>query len=140
MESMFKQELVNVYQLIDTGALKQFLYTHASEIVGVTNGLRLTTLADEVAEVARLAHKAYVGDGINYYRSYMAYNNAECDVDARSAHLYQQAAKKLLWLNSLSRSYTGDAFLVKKIDKSSSEDCKNLVDAFEFCVRNYAEI
>lgn len=135
----FAKELEAVYELIDTQALKGFLYNHADEIVGVNRGQE-TTLAMEVGEVAKMAHRAYISDGINYYRSYSAFNGVEDDKEERSEHMYERAAKKLLFLNSVCKSYTGKAFLVRRIDKSSMEDCKALVDVFEFCVRNYAEI
>lgn len=135
----FEKELEAVYALIDTKTLKNFLYNNAEEIVGVNRGQE-TTLAMEIGEVAKMAHRAYIADGVNYYRSFSAFNSVEGDSQERSERMYERAAKKLLFINAVCRSYTGESFLKRRIDKSDIDDCKELVDVFEFCVRNYAEI
>ncbi|MCR5669640.1 MAG: hypothetical protein K6G10_01425 [Butyrivibrio sp.] len=136
-EALYNYELASARGVFNTQALKDFLYQHAYDEVGVDRAGNFTTLACEVAEVARLAHKAYIADGVNYYHACEAHHMAEGN---NSKRMYERAAKKLLFLNSVAKKLTGSFFITKKIDKSDLDDCVELVDCFEFCVRNYAEI
>ena len=136
----FEQERAAVYEIINTGAMKDFLYGFAHDVVGRDrNGIE-TTLIEEVGEVARMAHRAYVSDGVNYYRSRSAFNRAESNEVENSQRMYIRAAKKLLFLNAVSRKLTGNGFIIKRIDIDDLDVVTELVDAFEFCVRNYAEV
>lgn len=140
----FAAEVAQANSVFNTGSLKAFLYEHAHDEVGTDRNTGLaTTLIEEVGEVARMAHRAYISDGTNYYRSRSAFASVEMDDETkaeRSDRMYIRAGKKLLFLNSVAKRLTGEYFLAKRFDTSSVKDMQELVDAFEFCVRNYDEI
>ena len=126
--------------VFNTEALKSFLYGHAHDTVGTDRLGHSTTLIEEVGELARMAHRAYISDGTNYYRSRGAFASVETNQEEISKRMYVRAGKKLLFLNSVSKSLTGEAFIRGRRDKDDVYDMMTIVDAFEFCVRNYAEI
>lgn len=138
----YENEKTAAMAIINADHLRPFLYMNADVEVGVLNG-RPTTLREEVGEVARLAHKAYVGDGVNYFHSRTAYAIAEYseeEQEKRSQKLYRMAASKILWLNSKSKELGCDGFLSVRVDKTNTEDTKKLVDAFEWIVRHFSEV
>lgn len=143
MVTLFEEEKAEALSLVKLENLSVFLYLHADDYVGkkiVDEKEIPTTLQEEVGEVAKLSHMAYIADGVNYYRSYHAMNRAEFDeeeTEKSSKSLYMRAGKKLLFLNAVAKSLTGRGFIERKIDKSSVEDMTALVDAFEWCVRHY---
>ena len=139
-KNIFEAEVTKAHAVFDTGSLKKFLYEHANDVVGKDRNGQETTLIQEVGEVARMAHRAYIADGTNYYRSRSAFYSVECDQEERSERMYIRAGKKLLFLNAVAKNLTGKYFIRQRHDKDCAEDMAVIVDAFEFCVRNYAEI
>ena len=139
MNKVFENEMMMARSTFDAAALCDFLYSYAYKIVGVDRHGNTTTLKEEVAEVARMSHKAYVDDGVNYYRSRTAYIAAETDIQGNSSRMYIRAAKKLLFLNSKAKELMGKGFIAKKIYKESVSDMSALVDSFEFVVTHYDE-
>ena len=142
-QNIYEQEKAQALSIFRTESLCNFLYIHAHDIVGKDRNGVSTTLMDEVGEVARMAHRAYVSDGVNYYRSGRCFSMAELDeetVKENSKRMYIRAAKKLFFLNSVSKSLTGEYIIARRIDDTSLEQVTALVDAFEWCVRHYSEI
>ena len=139
-KDVFQAEVAEARAVFDTETLKSFLYGHAHDTVGTDRVGNPTTLIEEVGELARMAHRAYISDGTNYYRSRGAFASVETDKEESSKRMYVRAGKKLLFLNSVSKSLTGETFIKGRRDKDNVNDMMVIVDAFEFCVRNYAEI
>lgn len=142
---IFEMEKAQALNIIDMNKLSSFLYLHADDYVGKKNtagGTINTTLEEEIAEVARLAHHAYVCEDVDYYRTAQAKRYAETDYKElirNSENMYRRAAKKLLFLNSVAKNIDGNrskGFLNVRIG-NDMEEMKALVNAFEFCVRYY---
>lgn len=141
--TLFMEEKLVALSVIKLESLSAFLYLHADTYVGkkTVNEKEIeTTLEQEVGEVARLSHIAYIADGINYYHNHQAMNRAELGkevIEKNSKAMYMRAGKKLLFLNSVAKKLYGTGFISKKIDKNSVEDMTILTDAFEWCIRHY---
>ncbi len=61
---LYEKDRAEAIATFDIKALRQYLYFHSDDEVGRTRDGRVTTLMDEVGEVARLSHKAYTGVAI----------------------------------------------------------------------------
>ncbi len=137
-------EMNEAMEIIEIGAFKDFLYTYADVEVGERANGQPTTLSEEVGEVARLTHRAYVADGVvNYYNSRQAFRLAEYSEEEKITYaerMYNRAAKKLMFLNSRCKELTKKGFVKAFIDKHSASDMAKLVDAFEWCVAHYTMI
>ncbi len=140
---MYNEERREAESLINVENLHSYLYMKGYEVIGTKrtkNGEVPTTLEEQVLEVVRLAHKAYIADGINYYDR-RAVNrtlllSAE-ELAAYSENAYKKAAAKLIWISSKSKA-AGFGFITRnRIDKENLEECQKVVDAFEFLIRNY---
>ena len=139
----FSAEKATALNTFNVFRLQAFLYENAFELVGekqTSRGTVYTTLEEEVADVVRLAHAAYIGDGINIYNrkaAFRAVETSEEEIKKRSENAYRKAANKLLWLSSKCKEMTTKGFVQVKVDKSDLSQCESLVDSFEFVVRNY---
>ena len=143
---IFEMEKAQALNIIDINKLSSFLYLHADDYVGKKNtasGTVNTTLEEEIAEVARLSHHAYLCEDVDYYRTAQAKRYVESDYKElirNSENMYRRAAKKLLFLNSVAKNIDENkkskGFLNVRIS-NEIEDIKALVNAFEFCVRYY---
>lgn len=139
----YEQEKKQALELINAAAFVSFVYEFADETVGLDRVGAPTTVRAEIGECARLAHKAYIDDGVSYYRSYSAFRSVEYsdeDMARRSSRLYFAAGKKLLFLSSAANRLAGRGFINRRIDKSDLTDITMLVDSFEWCVRHYDEV
>ncbi len=141
-KDMYEAAWRKTQEYINVGKMCKYLYEHAYEIVGEDGKGYPTTLMNEVGEVARLAHKAYVASAVNLYNARKAYEAAELTDEEKERHSerqYNTAAKKICFLNTVAKAMGVDGFLAKKIDRNSPVDRRELVDAFEWVVTHYED-
>lgn len=145
MNTKFEKEKENALKIINIDEFAAFVYMNADEKIGVKKdrfgkAIAETTVAQEIGEAAKLAHLAYVEDGINYYnakRAFMYIEYSDEDRKNRSEKLYKAAAKKICFINSCCKNLYGSYFIKETVKTSDSESCEKLVNAFEFLIRHY---
>ncbi len=146
MNTIFHQEATEAKALINVKALYEFFSKEAYTVIGTKrtqNGDVPTTLEEQALDVIRMAHTAYIADGVNYYNRRDVMRHlllGEEELQRRSANAYRKAAAKLIWLSSKSRELGYGHILVRFVDKEDLEACQGVVDAFEFLIRNYEEL
>ena len=99
--STMTAEHVQAERMFNFTALKTFLFEHYNEVVGNDKNGEPTTLINEIGEIARMSHRAYLQDGVNYYRTRAAYGRAEYsseELQKKSDAMYRVAGKKILFL------------------------------------------
>lgn len=104
-----------------------------------------TLVADEIAIIGKRVLKAAAYDAVkrdsyadNLHRT-MAFATAELTEQERISMvngLYKTAAKKVLWLNTISKARTGQAFVRKLININDKQEVKRLALAFVFIMTN----
>lgn len=142
VQAILDNEKAEALAVFNVSALQNFLYLHADDYVGERNGVK-TTLIEEVSEVIKLAHKAYMNEGINYYNGRQAMRMVEFseeEISARRDNNYLRAGKKILFLNGVSKRLTGRSFIKNRIDKENIAEVTRIVDSFEWIVRHYDEV
>lgn len=138
---LFEQEKANALNYINFERFISFLYMNAYEYVGFYNG-KETTLREEVKEVLRLSHVAYVEssvENVGFYQSFKAYRMVEEDNHkAKSQNLYEKAAKKLIFLNSKCKEMTnGRGFIERKINLRDKKEVVSLIEGFEWTIAHF---
>lgn len=133
--SALAREQANAYAYIDMQVLVDFLSQYAYEYLGAIskNGTPLT-IRDEIGEIAKMTHKAYVDMGN------ISFTNSELSKEEqqeKKSRLIRNAAKKLLFLNRLCMEYTGKHFVKQFVDSKDAKANTDLVDAFEYAIRCY---
>lgn len=128
---------------IDEKTLIMFLVEHKDSPIGFikkegSEG-KITTLYDEMGIVGNLIYKAYTGEQISFYQSRKAYAFVEDKeiFHKISCKRYMIAARKILFLNSMCKKYTGRTFINRPVNISRIEEAEALVDDFDDCVRNH---
>lgn len=140
---MLQAEKVQALTFINVSSFAGFVYLNANTVVGKDKLNNPTTLEMEVSEVAKLSHRAYIEDGVNYYHSHQAFAIAglsDEDLKKSSDRKYNAAAKKLLFLNSVAKRIYGKGFIQVKINLSDINNTRALVDSFEWIVAHYQVI
>lgn len=131
--------------IVNEKVLVNFVAEMAYEEVGVTPSGEPTTLAQEIATVARFIARgdvckmAYAPDP--YRQSRLAYSIAELGDEEKKARVvwnYTKAVNKILWLNSVSRSHEFGSFLTRKVNRNDYNDVQSVVDGFERAIRDAA--
>lgn len=115
-----------------------YFYSHyAFEKMGTDKKGFPTTLQTSIGEIAKLANSGFVGElaleTTNFYKSRCLYNMVELsDTERakRSSKLFDRAANKILWLNTMCKELTGVSFLACLVDKSNPDQVRELVVAF----------
>lgn len=131
-----------VYQenYLDREVLVSFVREYAFEIIGYNPETeKATTLSDEMAAIAKMVMKADVCRiAVNPYRAKLAYRLAELsEAEKMRAAMtnYKNAARKILWLNTICKGRTKKVFVTKKVSMDSMEEIEILVDEFEAAIR-----
>ena len=142
--STMTAEHVQAERMFNFTALKTFLFEHYNEVVGNDKNGEPTTLINEIGEIARMSHRAYLQDGVNYYRTRAAYGRAEYsseELQKKSDAMYRVAGKKILFLNAVCKNFCfGQPFICVRVNKDDIADMTKLVDSFEWIIRNYKEL
>lgn len=131
---MIKVKLVNIDNL--TAAI----YRMGDEYIGKSpkNG-EATTLIEELVEVGKLADRAEIILCKDYYnRGYqkLRQNFTEEDLQGQAIRSITNAAKKLLFINSvLSKESLG--FITEKIDKNDVSQCYDLVKSYQYNIATW---
>ena len=130
----------NKEEYLDREALISFVREYAFEVIGYNPETeKATTLSDEMAAIAKMVMKADVCRiAVNPYRAKLAFRLAELSEaeKMRTALLnYKNAARKILWLNTICKGRTKKTFISRKISMDSMEEIEILVDEFEAAIR-----
>jgi hypothetical protein len=128
--------------VIDYRALVHFL---AQEMDKLASAKDKTTIADEIGIIGKRTLKAAAYDAVrrdsyadNLHRK-LAFSNAELTEAERISMvngLYKTAAKKIIWLNTISRVRTGQSFLKILVNTNDIKDCRKLATVFSFVMSN----
>lgn len=141
--NIYEAEKAAARELIDFRMLGEFILTYAYTPVGKSFAGKDLTLIEEIGNVGKLEHKAFVQSGVNYYHYREAFALAELtdeEKEKKSNRLYKAAASKVLYLNTKARELKGDHFVIGKINKNDSEACEKLVTAFSWLIQHPEEL
>lgn len=124
--------------MISTKNLVAFISECAYKVVGESVEGTPTTLSDELAVIAKLTMRGDVASiPLNPYRrgcfSLVEYTVEE--LEERAEVSYKKAAKKLLWLNTISQRSGCGRFIDCRIDLNDQAQIEELVGEFASAIR-----
>lgn len=144
--SIMKTNFTGTDHIIDRRVLVTFVSEMAYTTVGSDLNGRPTTLADELAYIAKRIARADVcslaGAPDPYRHSRLAFSIAELEEEEKAIRIeknYRAAFMKILWLNSISRRASCGVFLTRRVSKENFDDVQCVVNEFEAAIR-YASI
>ena len=136
--TLFEKDLATTKEIINWNVLSDFIGTYTYSEIGKRKDGNPTTLLDEIKTLGKWFAKIEVIT-INYFHSRKAMYNAEYTAEERAGiaeQTYYMAVNKILWLNCVCKSISGNSFLINRIDKSNVSEVRMLVDAFAFAIQN----
>mgnify|MGYP000056057720 CR=1 FL=1 len=138
MNTLLKKEIENAQEMIDKDTLKTFIGVCCYDEVGTRRDGTKTTLLDEMKTLGKWYTKIETITIYNY-ESRKAMLIVEYSEEERANAIiktYELSAKKILWLSSQCKKFTGHSFVNAKVDMSKESEIINLVDALNFTMNH----
>lgn len=128
---------------INQEILVRFIAGYAYSEVGKDRMGNPTTLCEEIAKVAKWISRADVCrlSADPYRQSSLAFAIAEMTDEERGKCVmrnYTNAFRKILWFNTLSRTYGTGVFITRPVNPGNLDDVQETVDSFETAIRQAA--
>lgn len=131
--NMIRVKIINQDNLVD------FVYRFADKYIGKDRNGRETTLVEEMTAVGSMIDRAELILCRDYYsRDYqrLARNFSEEDLKGEAIRSIKNAAKKLLFLNTVA-SKEGLGFVKEKIDHENVAQMYDLVKAYVYAINSW---